>query len=79
MDGWVDGGGWGRFDTQFLSDLHLMSYVFLFIGEVYMHLVAFESMSSPSTHTCERRKCHLSQGSLAVWVWVMIEASEGSH
>ena len=47
MDGWVDGGGWGRFDTQFLSDLHFMSYVFLFIGEVYMHLVALNQRPHP--------------------------------
>ena len=35
--------------------------------------MGFEPMNSPSSHTCERRKCHLSLGSLAKWHLLCIE------
>ena len=35
--------------------------------------MGFEPMNSPSSHTCERRKCHLSLGSLAKWHLLYIE------
>ena len=30
-----------------------------------MQVVSFEHLATPSTHTCERRKCHLNYGTLA--------------
>ena len=40
-------------------------FFFFWFGKLHTHPVGFESTVSPSTHTCERRKFHLSQGSLA--------------
>ena len=45
----------------------IIFFFFLFpqIYKLPMHPLGFETTTSPSTHYCKRRKCHLSQSSLA--------------
>lgn len=42
-----------------------ISYLFFFIDKLHLHLVVFKPTTSPSTHSCGRRKYHVSQISLA--------------
>ena len=46
-----------------------------FIGKLRMHQMGFEPTISPSTHTSEWRKCHLSQGSLTTVYLNIINAN----